>query len=133
MTRVDGLSWSDQQVTTRAEAGALSTARPRGAALATGSLVLVTLVAVAFSGYLRWSLAHSLTWQRDEIPPLVRFTGLCGWVTNETEAREFRPSLYTFRTGAVRSFHVPTFTSALHTTSYFWTNLTLHLFYRLNN
>ncbi|MBI4717921.1 MAG: hypothetical protein HY763_08975 [Planctomycetes bacterium] len=87
----------------------------------------VTLLVVAYAGAVRVSLARSLPWQGDEIPLLVRFTGLCGRVTNQSEASVFRPTLYTFRTGAVRALRAPTTVAALHTTTNFWTNLSVHL------
>ncbi|UCE61855.1 MAG: hypothetical protein JSU63_08965, partial [Phycisphaerales bacterium] len=39
-------------------------------------LVSVTLIVVAVAVDMRWSLAKSLTWQCDEVPLLMRFTGL---------------------------------------------------------
>jgi hypothetical protein len=74
------------------------------------------------------SLATTLTLRCDEIPLLVRFTGLCGRATTEHEALRFTPTLYSFRTGAMRSLQVPPYTFAVHTSTGFWTNLTIHLF-----
>ena len=65
------------------------------------------LAVIVAAGHLRWSLAKTLPWQGDELPLLVRFTGLCGQATNEAEAQRFTPSLYTFRKGTVRSLRVP--------------------------
>lgn len=91
-------------------------------------LMIVTVVLVSLACHLRWSLAASTTWHCDEIPLLVRFTGLCGAATNEIEAAQFVPTLHSFRMGALRSFHVPDYTFAAHTTTNFWTNLGIHLF-----
>ena len=89
-------------------------------------LVGVTLIAAGLGAHLRYSLAHSLPWQCDEVTLLLRFTGLCGNVANESEAESFEPSYYSFYMGALRSLGAPT--SALHTTTGFWVNLTVHLF-----
>ena len=86
-------------------------------------LVLAAVAIVALSCHLRWSIASGTLWQHDEIPVLVRSTGLCGHVTNEREAREFRPGYYSFYMGALRSLRAPH-----HTTTGFWVNLTTHLF-----
>ncbi len=91
-------------------------------------LMIVTVVLVSLTCHLRWSLAASTTWHCDEIPLLVRFTGLCGTVTNEAEAAQFVPTMHSFRMGALRSFHVPDYTFAAHTTTNFWTNLGIHIF-----
>ncbi len=76
----------------------------------------------------RWSLGSTLTMQCDELPLLTRFTGLCGRATNEAEAQAFTPGLFTLRTGAIRSFRVLKGLFAVHTTTGFWANLTIHLF-----
>ena len=91
-------------------------------------VVLTTLVVVALSCQMRWTTVTTTLWQCDEIPLLVRFTGLCGHVTDERSAGDFEPSLYTFRTGVVRSLSAPRPMAAIHTTTGFWANLTLHLF-----
>lgn len=91
-------------------------------------LVVVTLVAAMLSLQHRYALAASLSLQCDEIPLLVRFTGLCGYVTNEAQAAKFTPSVYTFRHGALRSVRSPRIHCSLHTSSGFWANLTTHLF-----
>lgn len=77
---------------------------------------------------MRWTTAATTLWQCDEIPLLVRSTGLCGHVTNERSASEFQPSLYTFRAGAIRSLSASKHIAAIHTTTGFWANLTMHLF-----
>lgn len=91
-------------------------------------LVSIALAVTLWSGSVRWRLASTLPLQCDEIPLLVRFTGLNGRAVDEAQARGFVPSLYTLRTGALRSLRVPPYTSTLHTTTGFWTNLGLHLF-----
>lgn len=91
-------------------------------------LLLGTLALVTFACHLRWSLARSTTWHCDEIPLLVRFTGLNGQVTNEFEAARFTPTLHSLRMGTIRSFHVPDYSFAAHTTTNLWTNLGIHLF-----
>ena len=91
-------------------------------------LILATVAIVALSCHLRWYLASTTSWQCDEIPLLVRFTGLCGHVTNDQEAREFKPGYYTFYMGALRSLRAPRFIAAIHTTTGFWVNLSIHLF-----
>ncbi len=91
-------------------------------------LVVVALIAAGLGAHLRWSLAHALPWQCDEVTVLLRFTGLCGNVANETEATSFVPSYYSFYMGALRSLQAPRYVSALHTTTGFWVNLTVHLF-----
>lgn len=101
---------------------------PTGAWWLRVTLVGATLVLVVLTCQLRWSLASSLPWQCDELPLLVRYTGLCGNATNEAEAQAFTPSLYSFRIGALRSVYVPNYYVSLHTTTGFWTNLGLHLF-----
>ena len=88
----------------------------------------ITLAVIAMTWSLRFSIAASTPWQCDEIPLLVRFTGLCGHVTNEQEAQVFTPSYYTAYMGALRSLKAPKFFATLHTTTGFWTNLTVHLF-----
>ena len=101
----------------------------RSAGLAgTVALVAVTMGVIALSAQLRWHLARTTSWQCDEIPLLVRCTGLCGQVSNEVEARAFAPSYYSFYMGALRSVAPPKYLTALHTTTAFWTNLTVHLF-----
>ncbi len=90
--------------------------------------VAVTVLVVTLSCQLRWSLGSTTPWQCDEIPLLVRYTGLCGHVTNEQEARDFEPSFYSFYMGALRSVRAPKDTAAIHTTTGFWVNLTTHLF-----
>lgn len=91
-------------------------------------LIGTTLVLVVLSCQLRWSLASSLPWQCDELPLLVRFTGMCGNATNEAQALAFTPSLYSFQQGALRSVKIPNHYVSLHTTTGFWTNLGLHVF-----
>lgn len=91
-------------------------------------VVIVTALVVIGSCGLRWELAHDTLWQCDEIPLLVRFTGLCGLATNEAEAAQFEPTRWSFYNGALRSGHIPEYPSTLHTTTGFWTNLTMHLF-----
>ncbi len=93
-----------------------------------GPAVLILLAVTALTANLRWSLASTLPWQGDEVPLLVRFTGLCGQATTEAEAAGFTPSFYSFRMGALRSLRAPRYPSTLHTSTGFWTNLTLHLF-----
>lgn len=92
------------------------------------ALVLTTLVVVALSCHLRYTIASTMPWQCDEVPLLMRFTGLCGHVTNEQEAQAFRPSCYPAYMGALRSLKAPKSYATLHTTTGFWTNLTIHLF-----
>lgn len=91
-------------------------------------LAAVTLAAAALAIHFRVGLASSLSLQCDEIPLLLRFTGLCGHVSNELEAAAFSPSVYTFRHGALRSVRSPRIYASLHTSSGFWANLTTHLF-----
>ncbi len=91
-------------------------------------LCLATLCIVGVFVQTRWALASTITMQCDELPLLTRFTGLCGRATNEAEARAFKPGLFTLRTGAIRSFRVLKGLFAVHTTTGFWTNLTIHLF-----
>lgn len=91
-------------------------------------VVIVTVLVVIASCGVRWELARDTLWQCDEIPLLVRFTGLCGLATNEAEAAAFEPTRWSLYNGALRSVHVPKYPSALHTTTGFWTNLTMHLF-----
>ncbi len=92
------------------------------------ALILITLAVVAGAMQWRWSIASTKTWQCDEIPLLVRFTGACGYVTCESEAREFTPSFYSWYRGALRAVRPPQQVAALHTTTNFWVNLTTHLF-----
>ena len=101
---------------------------PRAALLTYGPLFLILLTVTTLAIHLRCSLARTLPWQCDEVPLLVRFTGLCGQATTEAEASGFTPSLYSFRMGVLRSLRAPHYPSALHTSTGFWTNLTLHLF-----
>ena len=84
-------------------------------------IVIVTALVVIASCGLRWELARDTLWQCDEIPLLVRFTGLCGLATNEAEAAAFEPTRWSLYNGALRSVHVPKYPSALHTTTGFWT------------
>ncbi|MCH8146848.1 MAG: hypothetical protein IH987_02505 [Planctomycetes bacterium] len=91
-------------------------------------IVIVTALVVLASCGLRVELARDTLWQCDEIPLLVRFTGLCGLATNEAEAAAFQPTRWSLYNGALRSVHIPKYPSALHTTTGFWTNLTMHLF-----
>jgi len=100
----------------------------RTRAIATVPTVLVAITVATLACHLRLSLAESLTWQCDEIPLLVRFTGMCGHATNEAEATRFAPSFYTGYMGALRSLRPPKDIASLHTTTGFWTNLSLHLF-----
>ena len=91
-------------------------------------LVIMALAVVAVTMQWRWSIAATKSWQCDEIPLLVRFTGLCGHVTCESEAREFTPSFYSWYSGVMRGVRPPQHVAALHTTTNFWVNLTTHLF-----
>lgn len=88
----------------------------------------ITFAVIAMTWFLRFSIAASTPWQCDEIPLLVRFTGLCGYVANEQEAQTFTPSYYSAYMGALRSLKSSTFYATFHTTTSFWTNLTVHLF-----
>ena len=100
----------------------------RRAALAHLPLTVAAVLAVTASCHLRWSIASTTTWQCDEIPLLVRSTGLCGHVGNEAEARRFQPSFYSWYMGAMRGLRPPKDIAAIHTTTNFWVNLTTHLF-----
>ncbi|MFQ5414006.1 MAG: hypothetical protein ACE5E6_06060, partial [Phycisphaerae bacterium] len=103
--------------------------RPGWRAVASHAPLMVTVaVVVVLCCQLRWSLASVTAWQCDEIPLLVRFTGLCGHVTNEEQARAFEPSFYTFYMGAMRSLRAPHTIATIHTTTGFWVNLTTHVF-----
>ena len=90
-------------------------------------LIATVLFVVGATAHVRWSLAWSVPWQCDELPLIVRSTGICGHVSNEAEAAAFVPSLYTLRTGLSRSLRKPKYYTALHTTSAFWSNLSMHL------
>lgn len=89
---------------------------------------MVTIVVASWTISLRWQRATSLPLQCDEIPLLMRFTSLNGVAATEAEAREFRPSLFSLRTGSLRSLRVPNYTFAVHTTAGFWSNLAINLF-----
>ncbi len=93
-----------------------------------GLCVVVTTGAVGFSVHQRYSLARDVSWQCDELPLLSRFTSVGGVATTEAEALAFQPSLYSLRTGLIRSLRVPPYLSSVHTTAQFWTSLTLNLF-----
>lgn len=86
------------------------------------------LALVAWSAYVRGSLARELTWQCDELPLLMRFTGLAGKAAHEAEARAYAPSFYHWRMGALRALRAPAGVAALHTTTHFWVNLSTHVF-----
>ncbi len=58
----------------------------------------------------------------------MRFTSLIGVAATEAEAREFRPSLFSLRTGSLRSVRVPNYQFTVHTTAGFWSNLAINLF-----
>ncbi len=104
-----------------------SVSRAEGALRANTALLFVMVVVIAAACRLRWSLVTSLPWQCDELPLLMRNTGVAGHVANEADARRFIPSLYTARKGALRSLRSRG-TIAQHTMAGFWTNLTVHLF-----
>lgn len=91
-------------------------------------IVLGAGVAVVCGILLRCSLATSLLWQIDELPLMLRATGLTGKVANEAEATTFAPSLYTLRQGALRSLRAPRHPQSLNPTAAFWANLTTSLF-----
>jgi len=91
------------------------------------AIILGSLAIVTYSAHVRWTLARDLAWHCDEIPLLMRFTGLNGQATTEREARQFEPSFYSWRTGAVRSLGVPNYQFSPHTSTGFWVNLTTHL------
>jgi hypothetical protein len=90
--------------------------------------VAVTVGAGGFAVHQRYTLARDLSWQCDELPVLSRFTSVGSVATTEVEAREFRPSLYSLRTGVIRSLRVPPYIFSPQTTTHFWTSLTLNLF-----
>ena len=106
---------------------AVSSSR-RGVLRAAWPLLLVTIVAASWTISLRWHRATSLPLQCDEITLLLRFTSLTGVAAAEAEAREFRPSLFSLRTGSLRSARVPNYVFTAHTTAGFWSNLALNLF-----
>jgi len=91
-------------------------------------MVVATIGFVVAGAYLRASFAREWAWQCDELPLILRFTGICGIVHNETEARSFVPSLFTLRTGTLRSLRARPDIAALHTTIGFWANLGIHAF-----
>lgn len=93
-----------------------------------GLCVVVAVAAVGFSVHQRYTLARDLTWQCDELPVLARFTSVGGAATTEAEARNFEPSFYSLRTGAIRSLRIPRYSFSPQTTTHFWTSLTLNLF-----
>ena len=125
MTTIDGLH-PHHAVSAPARTARVASVRARR--LAYVPLCLVTISVVGLFGHARWSRASTLALQCDELPLLTRFTGLCGHATNEAEAQSFTPTLFTFRTGAIRSFRVLNGVFSVHTTTGFWTNLSLHLF-----
>jgi len=90
-------------------------------------LCLITVAMVGFYGHARWSRATTSTLRCDELPLLTRFTSLCGNAACESEAQSYRPSLFYLRTGAVRSLRVLRGVFAVHTTTGFWTNLSLNV------
>ncbi len=110
-----------------------SVAEPSARVLTANRVVAVVLIGatgvfiVAGAG-LRARVAREWTWQCDEIPLIMRFTGICGVVSNEAEARAFEPSLFTLRHGAIRSLRARPDIAALHTTIGFWANLGIHTF-----
>ncbi len=125
MTTIDGLH-PDHAISMPARTA--RAASVRASRLAYVPLCLVTIGLVGLFGHARWQRAAALTMQCDELPLLTRFTGMCGYATNEAEARAFTPTLFTLRTGAIRSFRVLNGVFSVHTTTGFWTNLSLHLF-----
>jgi len=125
MTTIDGLQ---PNYAGPAPARLAGVASDRARRLAYVPLGAVTVFLVVLFGHARWYRASTLTMQCDELPLLTRFTGLCGYATNEVEARAFTPTLFTLRTGAIRSFRVLNGAFSVHTTTGFWTNLSLYLF-----
>lgn len=91
-------------------------------------LIVVVVALVACVLPLRWRLVSEVPWQCDEIPLLVRTTGLCGVVSNEREAASFHPTLFSFSRGAIRGLRPPKYLSSIHTSTSLWANLTVHLF-----
>lgn len=92
----------------------------------TRGTILIAIACTTASMWTRVDLARSAPWQCDEIPLLMRFTSLGLWASNETEARtKFQPGGYSLREGTIRSVSVPRGVSAYHTTTGFWSNLTL--------
>lgn len=89
-------------------------------------LVLAALTVGGFGVVERWRLASTLPWQTDELPLLLRYTGVTGQVASEEAAREFIPTPYLLRTGALRALQPPKDAAAVHTTANFWTNLSIY-------
>ncbi len=108
--------------------GARRGAASRSSVRASLLLCVATLCIAGAFVQVRWRLASTLTMQCDELPLLTRFTGLCGRATTEAQAQAFKPGLFTLRKGAIRSFRVLKGAFTMHTTTGFWTNLTIHLF-----
>ena len=128
MSRIDGLAATQTFPALATAANSSSAVHRRYRALTPAIFAVVTIAVVLFVGQLRWSLARNVLWQCDEIPLLLRFTGLAGQVSNEAEAGGFTPSYYSCYRGALRSLRVPSYHFSVHTTTGFWTNLSLHLF-----
>ncbi|MEK6677418.1 MAG: hypothetical protein AABZ47_17415 [Planctomycetota bacterium] len=93
----------------------------------TTACVLLAVGACALGGWIRWRLVSETKWQGDEIPLMVRSTGLCGQVSNELEAKKFVPTRHSLFFGALRALKPPKYRSAVHTTTNFWTNLAVHV------
>ena len=105
----------------------MSRSSARSEAWAVAPILIATVVVSAWTIQLRWEIASSLPLQCDEIPLLTRFTGLNGHATNEADALQFEPSFYSLRMGALRSLRVPPFQYAIHTSTGFWSNLSIHV------
>jgi|GEM_PF-3560101 len=90
--------------------------------------IAATSIVLALSVDVRWRLARDTLWQCDEIPLLVRFTGLAGQVATQKQAEAFEPTRWTWMSGVRRSVHIPRSHVSLHTTTGFWVNHSLHLF-----
>jgi len=100
---------------------------------AVAGVVLVACVALTVGGVgyaflQRCELARDVSWQCDELPVIARFTSVGSVAQNELQAREFKPSLHSLRTGIVRSLRVPSYVFSPQTTTHLWTSLTLNLF-----